>query len=272
MKRDEFMARVGRIYNPTTNLYHIIIRGIGQQDIFFDDQDRYKFLKELENTKEQYKYEICTYCLMTNHVHLVIYDKEQNLSKVMQSLTVRYVFYFNKKYERVGNLVQDRFFSRNIVNKLYFLNVCRYIHQNPSKAKIAKMEEYKWSSYQDFLGKLNDNRKSIVNTKLLLNLFSKEDNKKAIEQYIEFHNKTENFLDGKDIVEYEMNDKLSDEELRNIILNVLQIENVDEIKQYSPKLKKQMIKKLENIKGTSYHQISRVIGINRKMVERYIKG
>ena len=69
-----------------------------------------------------------------------------------------------------------------------------------------------------------------------------------------------------------MNDKLSDEELRNIILNVLRIENVDEIKQYSPKLKKQMIKKLENIKGTSYHQISRVIGINRKMVERYIKG
>ena len=79
------------------------------------------------------------YKKVTNHVHLVIYDKEQNLSKAMQSLTVRYVSYFNKKYERVGNLVQDRFFSRNIVNKLYFLNVCRYIHQNPSKAKIAKM-------------------------------------------------------------------------------------------------------------------------------------
>lgn len=265
------MARTNRNYNPTTNLYHIIIRGIGQQDIFYDDQDRNKFLKELKNTKEQYKYEICAYCLMTNHVHLVMYDKEQNLSKAMQSLTVRYVSYFNKKYERVGNLVQDRFFSRNIVNKLYFLNVCRYIHQNPSKAKIAKMEEYKWSSYQDFLGKLYDDRNNIVNTKLLLNIFSKEDNKNAVEQYIEFHKKTEEFLDGKDIVEYEMRDRLSDEELRKIILNMLQIENFDEIKKYSLEIKKKMIRKLKDVKGTSFRQISRVTGISRKTVERYMQ-
>ena len=156
---------------------------------------------------------------MSNHVHLVVYDKNQNISIAMQSLSVRYVSYFNKKYGRIGNLVQGRFFSKNIMNKVYLLNVSRYIHQNPEKAQIAHTEDYKWSSYHEFLRNPD-----------------------------------------------------KDGQLREIVQNLLGIENMSEIKQNYAEKRNEMIEKLQIIKGTNYNQIARVTGINRKMIERVIKG
>lgn len=209
---------------------------------------------------------------MSNHVHLVVYDKNQNISIAMKSLLVRYVSYFNKKYGRTGNLVQERFFNRNIINKVYLLNVCRYIHQNPEKAQIAHTEDYKWSSYQEFLKNPANKAKKLVNTNLLLNQFSKESMQDAIKQFIQFHKEFEKIKDGRDIVEYEMNDKLTDGQLREIVQNLLGIENMSEIKQNYAEKRNQMIEKLQIIKGTNYNQIGRVTGINRKMIERVIKG
>lgn len=209
---------------------------------------------------------------MSNHVHLVVYDKNQNISIAMKSLLVRYVSYFNKKYGRTGNLVQERFFNRNIINKVYLLNVCRYIHQNPEKAQIAHTEDYEWSSYHEFLRNPENKSKRLVNTKLLLNQFSKENMQNAINQFIQFHKEFEKIKDGRDIVEYEMNDKLTDRQLREIVQNLLGIENMSEIKQNYAEKRNEMIEKLQIIKGTSYNQIGRVTGINRKMIERVIKG
>ena len=209
---------------------------------------------------------------MSNHVHLVVYDENQNISIAMQSLSVRYVSYFNKKYGRIGNLVQGRFFSKNIMNKVYLLNVSRYIHQNPEKAQIAHTEDYKWSSYHEFLRKPDNKAKKLVNTKLLLNQFSKESAQEAISQFIQFHKEFEKIIDGRDIVEYEMNDKLTDGQLREIVQNLLGIENMSEIKQNYAEKRNEMIEKLQIIKGASYNQIARVTGINRKMIERVIKG
>lgn len=208
---------------------------------------------------------------MSNHVHLVVYDKKQNISEAMKSLSIRYVSYFNKKYERIGNLVQGRFFSKNVMNKVYLLNVCRYIHQNPEKVQIANTEDYKWSSYHEFLRKSYNKTKNVVNTKLILNQFSKENIEDAISQFIQFHKEFEKITDGRDIVEYEMIDKLTDEQLRKIIQNLLGIENMSEIKQNYAEKRNEMIKKLQIIKGTSYNQIGRVTGISRKMIERVIK-
>ena len=104
------MPRVAR-GKSCTKVYHIILRGNDKQDIFFDNQDYIKFIKEIVNTKEKYNYDLYAYCLMTNHVHMVIYDKESVLSKIMQSLEVAYSSYFSKKYEKVGHLFQNRFLS-----------------------------------------------------------------------------------------------------------------------------------------------------------------
>ena len=74
----------------STKVYHVILRGNDKQDLFFEEEDYKKFIKEIKNTKEKYGYELYAYCLMTNHVHLIIYDKNDMLSKIMQSLEVIY--------------------------------------------------------------------------------------------------------------------------------------------------------------------------------------
>ena len=132
-----------------TNVYHIIVRGINRQDIFLDKQDYRKFLKEIKRTKQTYKYELYAYVLMPNHIHLVINDMNNNLSTFMQSLNVSYINYFNKKYERVGHLFENRFKSMTIEEEVYLKNLVRYIHKNPENAGINKY--YEWTSYNEYL-------------------------------------------------------------------------------------------------------------------------
>lgn len=90
------MPRLPREYNEI-KVYHVILRGIDKQDIFFEDKDRYKFLEIIKETKIKYDYEVYAYCLMDNHVHIIIYDKTNLLSKIMQSIEISYSIYFNKK-------------------------------------------------------------------------------------------------------------------------------------------------------------------------------
>ena len=175
------MPRIARMYSEL-KVYHIIIRGIDKQDIFLDTYDKDKFLKIIRDTKEKYNYEVYAYCLMDNHVHLIIYDKDEKISKIMQSIEIRYVSYFNLKYDRVGHLFQDRFHSKRIGDREYLKLACRYIHQNPAKAGIAKTEEYKWSSYKEYI-----KTPEIINNKLLLLVFSKDENV-AKQEFIRFHN------------------------------------------------------------------------------------
>lgn len=99
------MPRTSRKISKT-KVYHVIFRGNDKQDIFFDNQDYRKFIKEIRKTKEKYQNEILAYCLMSNHVHLIVFDKNDNLSKSMQSLAVAYSSYFSKKYNKVGHLFQ----------------------------------------------------------------------------------------------------------------------------------------------------------------------
>lgn len=150
-----------------TKVYHVILRGNAKQDIFLDKQDYLKFLKELDRTKEKYQYDLYAYCLMTNHVHMLLYDKEEMLGKIIQSITISYSTYFNNKYERVGHLFQNRFLSKKVETQEYLLNVCRYIHENPVKAGLATIDDYMWSSYQEYV-----TEKKRIENRQILQLFS----------------------------------------------------------------------------------------------------
>lgn len=162
------MARTARLQS-LSGIYHIIIRGINKQDIFLDNIDKRKFLKELEKNKKIYEYDLLAYCLMDNHVHLLLNDNNCKLSKLMQSLTISYVSYFNKKYERVGHLFQNRFVSKCVNDERYLLVVQKYIHQNPEIAGIDKTNKYKWSSYNEYVTK-----PKICDTKFILDIFGSD--------------------------------------------------------------------------------------------------
>lgn len=257
------MARTARMIS-TTGIYHIILRGINKEKISIDERDKYKIIKELKRTKEKYKYEIYAYCLMSNHVHLLIKDNQGNISKAMQSFAVAYSAYFNKKYDRVGHLFQNRFHSRCVENESYLLNVQRYIHRNPEKAGISKTEEYKWSSYKEYID-ISD----ITDTKFILSILG-ENTKEAKRVFESFNTNQYVIEEINDFSEYEIINKLTDEEAKSVIEDYLNIKEISRIKDYNFKIRNDIIKRLRGMKGTSCRQISRITGIDNKIISQIL--
>lgn len=135
-----------------TGIYHIMIRGINKQDIFEDDHDRRRFIGILQKKKAEMGFILYAYCLMPNHVHLLIKEDEMaRIDRIMHKINTEYAMHYNFKYSRVGHFFQDRFSSEVVESESYFLNVLRYIHMNPVKARLLKEPEFfLWSSMNDY--------------------------------------------------------------------------------------------------------------------------
>lgn len=144
------MPRRPRIWYPGA-MYHITSRGNRRSDIFLDDKDRLRYLRYLEETKERYYFELHSYCLMTNHVHLLLETKQHPISDIMHKLNSRYAISFNKRHDHDGHLFQGRYHSVLIESIEQLTATSRYIHLNPVQANIVKNPaDYKWSSYKVF--------------------------------------------------------------------------------------------------------------------------
>ncbi len=181
------MPRAPRICFPGA-VFHIIQRGNNQQKTFLDEQDYWHYLKLLLEAKKHFGIIVYGYILMPNHIHLVIeIPNENSISEVMKFVSGSYAIFFNKKYNRVGHLFQGRFKSILVEKDEYLLELSRYLHLNPVKAKMAKYpEDYKWSSYPIYLGKRRD---LLVDTKFILDLFSSAEDidrqRDAYKQFVE---------------------------------------------------------------------------------------
>lgn len=122
-----------------------MLRGMDRRIIFTDDMDRYVFLKKVEKAKEKSNFKLYAYCLMDNHVHMLIKEQDEPLELIFKRIGVSYVSYYNKKYELYGHLFQDRFRSEAVESDPYFLDVLRYICHNPIKAGLCNsIFDYKW--------------------------------------------------------------------------------------------------------------------------------
>ncbi len=132
-------------------IYHFMSRGKARQDIVLDDVDREKRLDWLRRTVETYGWRLHAFTLMGNHDHLFVETPEPNLSAGMQYLNGSYTSYFNRRHRRSGHLFQGRFKGHLIEEKGYFLEVSRYIHLNPVRAKmVTSPEQYRWSSFRGY--------------------------------------------------------------------------------------------------------------------------
>ena len=141
------MGRPLRIEFPGAH-YHVTSRGNEQKDIFKSKADREQFLGYLESAVSRYGAVIHAWCLMTNHHHLLLETPLANLSQIMRHINGAYTNYFNTKRKRVGHLFQGRYKAILIEADAYLLELSRYIHLNPVKAKIvSRLEDYPWSSY-----------------------------------------------------------------------------------------------------------------------------
>ena len=258
------MPRVARVNIKTiTNTYHIIIRGVNKQDIFLDECDKLKFLKELKLTKDKFNFEVYLYVLMDNHVHLTICDKNDEISKIMHRLCTSYAMYFNKKYDRVGHLFQNRFKSICVDTESYLLSLIRYIHGNPQKAGICSTTDYRWSSYQDYIGKTYS---GITDVDFILELFDM-DRKKAIEKFKIFSQKADpDFYDSRLELDYVLTDNQADKAMRAYLHD-----NPSKIKEYNTKARNEIIYNISKIQGMNSKLIAKALEMSERNIQRIIK-
>ena len=131
--------------------YHVMTRGNQKQKVFLCDADYGAYLAILKKAKKKYRVLVYAYCLMPNHVLILVYLKVIcDISKFMHWLNRGYTYYFNAKYEKVGHLWQGRFKSKPIIKDDYLLNCSEYIESNPVRAElVGDISKYAWSSYKE---------------------------------------------------------------------------------------------------------------------------
>ncbi len=138
-----------------------MIRGINRQNIFYDDEDYHRFVQVLfqmvyptDELTGKHLPAHCifyAYCIMSNHVHLLVRESSESLASVIKRIGVTYAQYFNKKYTRYGHLFQDRFRSEPVNDSAYFFTLLQYIHQNPVAAGLSTdVASYRWSSWSEY--------------------------------------------------------------------------------------------------------------------------
>ena len=243
-----------------TGVYHIMIRGIDKMRIFMDDADCITFLTLLEFYAAD-NFILLAYCLMGNHLHLLVKVADDALEQVMKGLGVRYVSYFNRRYQRTGPLFQGRFKSQPVTTTGYFLRVLRYIHNNPVKAGLAPtMADYQWSSYRDYFGPARSNPLCCVNTSYALSLLD-------VEGLRSWHSQPE--LNCRGFLENEKLPAATDEELRCLIRRMSGKES-HELHLYPEATIRPLLRRLVNEEGVRISQLSRTTGISRGQIKRLL--
>ena len=244
---------------------HIISRGANKQDLFYDDNDRENYLKFLMDAKTSLHIEIVAYCLMSNHVHLLIRDRESNVSSFMHDLCTRYAKYFNDKYDHSGHLFENRFTSRAIETEQYLLICLRYIHKNPPEAGIDTLEHYPWSSYGRYtaltswgIDKTRNSTDLLCDTSSISGMFSN------LQSFEEFHSKV-NLPSEMALEHFENKKEPPDLQVKELISLLLKSDDPTAIQSLKPTDRIKVLQKLKAI-GIKASQIARVTGLSRYII------
>jgi REP element-mobilizing transposase RayT len=179
------MPRLARPHFPH-QYYHIFNRGFDQKQIFRRRNDFLRFLSLLEKSREKFDWIIYSYCLLPNHYHLQVQVKDDAASKIIHFLQTSHGVYFNRKYEHSGPVFTSRFKSILIQKELYHLQLSKYIHLNPVKAKlVSRPQDYPYSSYSEYL-KRPKHQFRIINKRAMKSIMGSTPTWKAIRLYRSF--------------------------------------------------------------------------------------
>lgn len=235
-----------------------MLRGINKQQIFKDNDDYEKFIQILKDCKAISEFKLFAYCLMGNHVHLLIKPVKEPIEQVFKRIGSRFVYWYNIKYQRSGHLFQDRFKSEPVEDDSYFLTVLRYIHQNPVKAGICKKPcEYEYNSYNEYI-----KDKELIDCEFVFDMIS-------VDEFVKFNNTYDNEK-CLDITDEKMTLRLTDEQAQAVIYKYSKCHNVSEFQELNAKKHEKYVIKFRN-NGLSIRQISRLTGISKGMVEKMDK-
>lgn len=246
-----------------SGIYHVILRGTNKQEIFHDEEDNKRFIETLEKYKKISNLIVYGWCLMGNHLHLLIGQGKEELSVTMKRIGVSYAWYYNWKYKSTGHLFQDRYKSEKVDDDEYLLTVIRYIHKNPIKAGIAKEAiDWKWSSCRGYYG-YEVYPVGLLDSNLILGMFS-EDREIAKKKFVEFNEaKSED-----ECLEDNRKERLTDEEAKAEIAKIISLQDIAAIKSMPKVQRDVLILKIKSIEGISQRQAARILGVAPNLVIR----
>lgn len=246
------MPRQARQFS-NSGYYHVVCRGADHQIFFNDDEDYQCFLRALHKIKFTMFFEIHAYCLMGNYMQLLLKEKKMgDISLIMKRLMTKYAIYFNRKYNKIGSIVANRYKSTPVSINEHFLPLLRYIHQSPVKARlVSKLEDYPYSSYQEYIygGDLVDTAFSMV-------LAGRHEWLRLHAQY------------GEEDFDTFGRQMLNDEEIRRKIKFCTGGRDPREIGEWPKDERNAMLKQLREKEALSIRQIERVTGISRGVIAK----
>ncbi len=245
-----------------SGIYHVIVRGIGQQDIFHEDDDFERYLETARKVSLESGVSVLGYCLMSNHVHLLLRENDGDVSVFMKRLGVSYAYWYNRKYERTGHVFQDRFKSECVEDDAYLLTVIRYIHRNPVKALItAKPEEYEWSSCAAYY-EADHNTSTFPDTNQILGIIHR-DKERAIEALRKF---TEE--DNEDrCLDCDEARRISESQAHEIARKVMKGKPATALQAMDQDARNKILRRLRK-EGLSLRQVSRITGLPFHIVRK----
>lgn len=164
-----------RVWRTVTGFYHVCARGTGKRLIFEGDDDRWEFLELMREYCREEGVTVIAWCLMGNHVHLVLADYEDRMSAAMHRLLLTYARRFNKRTRRTGHLFQNRFDRRSLDTDWQVMEAIRSVHADPQEVGVSLIERYPWSSFPEHLraydGDVADAARGFSDPSCVLELF-----------------------------------------------------------------------------------------------------
>ena len=244
------MSRLARTISES-RVYHILFRGVNQQNIFEEASDFEKLKETIATVKQDLHFEIYAYCFMNNHVHIVLKEKSLgDISLIMKRILTKYARWYNIKYGRSGALIANRYKSVPVEIDEYFLQLIRYVHQNPIKAGIAeKVEDYPYSSFIEYI-----NESDLTNTDFLLQMIS-------LKEFVDYHEEIE-------IMKFRVTDskRKTDEDVLMFLKRHYNIENPQNISKFSKIDRNKILAELK--KEFSVRHLQRITGISRGVIPK----
>jgi len=254
-----------------TGVYHVILRGVNKQQIFECSEDYERFLAVLRaqtqweednlGIKQKPHCVVYSYCLMGNHVHILLKEVSESVGETIKRISSSYVYHYNHKYNRVGHLFQERFKSQPVSDWTYFLTLIRYIHQNPLKPHLVKdLSQYPWSSWSEFMG---TSKQPFCSISRVLERINLEELRELVEQPLTA-DEEDGFLD---VGETPAKNYFTDEEAWALIKECSGTSTLTEFQSLSRPIQKYYLW-LVHEKGVGPRALSRISGVPYSIVQR----
>lgn len=245
--------RAARV-NGESGIYHVVSRGAGQQIIFETDADRQRYLGSLQSLLKESSGVLLAWCLMENHVHLLVSQPLDQLSSTMRRLNSGYALYFNLVHGRSGHLFQGRFDSEPVDTDEYLMTVVRYIHQNPWKAGITTDCHYRWSSFDLYASGSMPPGADVV-----MDIFG------GLDAFLAFHNQEDAAAKCLDVVQRRI--RVDDAAALSMALELFGDVGLGEVKSMPKEKRDEALAKMKEC-GLTVRQIQRLTGVSLGVISQ----